>query len=105
MPQNQAVLLIGSVSRKVFALMSFSWFSDRLYEAINSLHIAPSTLPIVLTYNTFLDEHSLNNCCVLGYHGATQSANGTQPADPDLCICGRGRTRTSFLRAGRTYCH
>jgi len=34
MPQNQAVLLIGSVSRKVFALMSFSWFSDRLYEAI-----------------------------------------------------------------------
>jgi hypothetical protein len=75
-PQNQAVLLIGSVSHRVFALMSYSWFSDRLNEAINSLHIAPTTLPMVLTYNTFLYIHNLNNCCVLGYHGATQSANG-----------------------------
>ena len=30
----------------------------------------------MLTYNTFLYEHNLNNCCVLGCHGATQSANG-----------------------------
>src|SRR5260370_37664537 len=34
-PQNQAVVLIGSVSHRVFALMSISWFSDRLNEAIN----------------------------------------------------------------------
>ena len=75
-PQGQAVLLIGSVSHKVFGLMSGSWFSDRLNEAINSLHIAPTTLPVVLTYNTFLYIHNLNNCCVLGFHGATLSLNG-----------------------------
>jgi hypothetical protein len=75
-PQNQAVVLVGSVSHRIFALMSYPWFSDRLNEAINSLHIAPTTLPVVLTYNTFLYIHNLNNCCVLGYHGATASTNG-----------------------------
>ena len=75
-PQNQAVVLVGSISHRIFALMSYSWFSDRLHEAINSLHIAPTTLPVVLTYNTFLYIHNLNNCCVLGYHGASQSTNG-----------------------------
>ena len=75
-PQGQAVLLIGSVSHKVFGLMSDSWFSDRLNEAINSLHIAPTTLPVMLTYNTFLYVHNLNNCCVLGFHGAILFLNG-----------------------------
>src|ERR1700739_4981785 len=75
-PQNQAVVLVGRVSHKIFALMSYPWFSDRLNEAINSLHIAPTTLPVVLTYNTFLYIHNLNNCCVLGYHGASRSTGG-----------------------------
>jgi len=43
-PQNQATLLVGSVSHRLFALMSLSWFSDRLHQAINDLHIAPTTL-------------------------------------------------------------
>jgi hypothetical protein len=75
-PQNQAALLIGSVSHRLFALMSESWFSDRLHEAINNLHISSSTLPIILTYDTFLYQHNLNNCCVLGYHGVFASVNG-----------------------------
>jgi hypothetical protein len=56
--------------------MSDSWFSDRLNQVINDLHIPSTTLPIVLTYNTFLYQHSLSNCCILGYHGATRSLNG-----------------------------
>ena len=75
-PQNQATLGVGRVSHKLLALMSASWFSDRLHEAINSLHISSTTLPIILTYNTFLYQHSLANCCILGYHGAFPSVNG-----------------------------
>ena len=75
-PQNQATLLVGSVSHRLFALMSLSWFSDRLHQAINDLHIAPTTLPIILTYDTFLYQHSLSNCCILGYHGVFSSVNG-----------------------------
>lgn len=75
-PQNQATVLVGSVSHRRFALMSSSWFSDRLHEAINALHISSTTLPIILVYDTFLYQHSLNNCCILGYHGAFSSANG-----------------------------
>jgi len=101
-PQNQAVVLVGSVSHRIFALMSYSWFSDRLNEAINSLHIAPTTLPVVLTYNTFLYIHNLNNCCVLGYHGATQSTNGNGNQQIQTYIYAHGQTRTYFLRDGRT---
>ena len=75
-PQGQATVLVGRVSHKVLALMSDSWFSDRLNQVINDLHIPSTTLPVVLTYNTFLYQHSLSNCCILGYHGATRSLNG-----------------------------
>ena len=80
-PQNQAVLFRGSVSGQLIALMNISWFSDRLHEVINKLHIPATTLPIILTYDTFMYQHTLANCCVLGYHGATSSVsgNGNQP--------------------------
>jgi len=75
-PQGQVVQAVGSVSHRLLSLMSASWFSDRLHELINTLHIPPTTLPIVLTYDTFLYQHSLSNCCILGYHGAFSSLNG-----------------------------
>src|SRR5260370_18477032 len=59
-PQNQATLLVGSVSHRLLALMSLSWFSDRLHQAIKNLHICCTTLPIILTYDTFLHQQSLN---------------------------------------------
>ena len=73
-PSNQAIdfMFEGSES----ALMSYSWFSARLQNLLESLHIAPNTLPIFQTYNTFLYIKTLSNCCVLGYHGATSSLNG-----------------------------
>lgn len=75
-PQNQASLFITRAGT-IFALMSDSWFSDRLHEAINDLHIPPTTLPIILVYDTFLySHHNLNDCCVLGFHGVFSSVNG-----------------------------
>jgi hypothetical protein len=105
-PQGQAVLLIGSVSHKVFGLMSDSWFSDRLNEAINSLHIAPTTLPVMLTYNTFLYVHNLNNCCVLGFHGAILflNGNGNQQIQT-FYLCGvAGPKHISSGMGGRRRC-
>jgi len=97
-PQGQATVLVGRVSHKVLALMSDSWFSDRLNQVINDLHIPSTTLPIVLTYNTFLYQHSLSNCCILGYHGATRSLNGNGNQQIQTSISQPGPTRTFFLR-------
>ena len=75
-PQGQAILAVGTVSHRLLSLMSISWFSDRLHEVINNLHIPSTTLPIVLTYDTFMYRHNLSVCCALGFHGATRSLNG-----------------------------
>ncbi len=80
-PKNQGLTVIGRRSGAVIGLMSYSWFSAQLKNLLGQRHIDPRTTPIFLTYNTFLYEGSVGNCCVLGYHGATSSANGngTQP--------------------------
>jgi hypothetical protein len=75
-PQDQAVTVVGRRSGKLFALMSLSWFFTRFHNLLNELHIQPTVLPIVQTYNVFLFEHSLSNCCVLGFHDAFASLNG-----------------------------
>jgi hypothetical protein len=74
---------------RISARIDIGWFSDRINELMNSLHIDPHTLPIFATYNTFL---YLNNnpadCCVVGFHGAptpqcrvtcSVNGNGAQP--------------------------
>lgn len=77
-PQNQAVDFADPFTQTPteVALMSASWFSSQLNNLIRSLHIEPNVLPVVATYNVFLFDHSLNNCCILGFHGATSSRNG-----------------------------
>jgi hypothetical protein len=80
-PSNLGVIVVGAVSHAHIGLLDYHWFSNRLGEAIRSLHISPGTVPIILLYNTFLyTGHNTNNCCVLGYHGATPSllGNGRQ---------------------------
>ena len=57
-------------------LMDIAWFSNQLNNAINSQHVSAQTLPIVLTDNTFLYFGTPDNCCVLGYHGASTSVSG-----------------------------
>lgn len=74
-PANQGFAFLGARGA-VVALMDISWFSNKLYNAINSLHVSSRSVPIVLTHNTFTWIGNPNNCCVLGYHGATSSLNG-----------------------------
>ncbi len=75
-PKNQGFIVVGSVSQSHIGLMSYSWFSSRLKNTLNSLQIDPQVLPIFLVNNTFLYIGNPNNCCVLGYHGANSSLNG-----------------------------
>jgi len=75
-PANQGLVLIGRNSGALIGLMSASWFSAQFQNLIKSLHIPPTTLPIVQTYDTFLFVKTLSNCCVLGFHGAFNSVNG-----------------------------
>ena len=76
-PSNLGIIVVGSKSHAHIGLLDYHWFADRLNESIRELHISPGTIPIILLYNTFLYEnHNPNNCCVLGFHGATSSLSG-----------------------------
>jgi hypothetical protein len=75
-PRNQGSIVIGSRTGSRIGLMSYSWFSGRLINTLNSLQISPRVLPIFLVNNTFLYISTPDNCCVLGYHGAKASLNG-----------------------------
>src|SRR5690348_17543468 len=45
----------------------YYWFSSRLQNLLNSLHISPTTVPIFLTDNVLLYENgNYLHCCVLG---------------------------------------
>jgi hypothetical protein len=74
-PASQGFAFVNSRGVLV-GLIDISWFSSKLYNAINSLHVSSQTVPIVLTHNTFTWIGIPKNCCVLGYHGATSSVNG-----------------------------
>jgi len=75
-PSNQGQLFVGSSSHARIGLLNYSWLSTHLQQTINQLHISSNTLPIILVYNTFLYIGNVNNCWVLGYHGASSSLNG-----------------------------
>jgi len=75
-PKNQGFTVVGSTSHATIGLMSYSWFSSKLKNLINTRNISPHVLPIFLVNNTFLYQGTTDNCCVLGYHGALSSLNG-----------------------------
>jgi hypothetical protein len=75
-PKNQGFTVVGSSSHATIGLMSSSWFSSKLKNLLVSRHISPTVLPVFLVNNTFLYEGTPDNCCILGYHGATSSLNG-----------------------------
>src|SRR4051794_15002077 len=74
-PANQGFALVNSRG-VLLGLMDYYWFSSRLQNAINSLHVPATTIPIILNHNTMLYIGAPGNCCVIGYHGATASRNG-----------------------------
>lgn len=74
-PSNQGYLIVGSVSHARIGLMNAQWFVNQLGNTMRSEHVSPEVLPIFLVYNTFL--YSPAGCCVLGFHGASSSLNGS----------------------------
>lgn len=80
----------GMNTQTIVGVADGSWFSSKLQDLINSLHISPTTTPIFLTDNVLLYDGHQNylNCCTLGYHGAgmpighgagSANGNGKQP--------------------------
>ena len=74
-PANQGFAFVNSRG-VLIGLVDYYWFSPRLKNAINNLHVSPQTIPIVLNHNTMLYIGNSANCCIIGYHGATSSLNG-----------------------------
>jgi hypothetical protein len=57
----------------ITGVADYYWFSARLQNLLNSLHISPTTVPIFLTDNVLLYENGTYlHCCVLGFHGAAK---------------------------------
>jgi hypothetical protein len=97
-PKNQGFTVVGSSSHATIGLMSYSWFSSKLQNLINTRNISPKVLPIFVVNNTFLYIGTTDNCCVLGYHGARSSLNGNggRRSTP-TCSC-RTRCKASSPR-------
>jgi hypothetical protein len=74
-PANQGFAFVNSRG-VLIGLMQYSWFSTRLKNAINNLGVSPQVIPIILNHNTMLYIGNPNNCCIIGYHGASSSLNG-----------------------------
>ena len=74
-PKNQGFAFVNSRG-VLIGLMSVKWFSSKLLNAINTLHVPPTALPIILTHNVLLWGINPSDCCILGYHGAMSSLNG-----------------------------
>jgi hypothetical protein len=55
----------------VFGLTDATWFSGRISQLMGQLGTDPTHLPVFLTNNVMLYVGSLDNCCVIGFHGAS----------------------------------
>jgi len=76
-PQKQGYVLV-SARGVPFGDVDISWWSTRIQELMNSLHLDPTHLSIFLTNNTMLYVQQNNPfaCCVIGYHGAAHVPGG-----------------------------
>lgn len=70
-PQNQGSAFLGGGGP--LGLVSISWFSAQLNNLMNRLDLDPTHVPIFLTDNVMLYVGKIDNCCVIGYHGAAHS--------------------------------
>jgi len=58
----------GTFGGETIAEVDINWIDAQFQSLITSLGILPSTLPIFMTYKTYLTSHG---CCIGGYHSAT----------------------------------
>ena len=78
-PQNEGTVL-QSGRGVIFADVNYSWWSAKISNLITSA--TATDLPIYLTNNVVLFEgNNPANCCVIGFHGATSSTNGSGNQD------------------------
>lgn len=73
-PAEQGFEFTGTGSGTPVGLVNMEWFAEKLRNLLTSLNIDSHTLPIFLTYNSFLFSETPNRCCVIGFHSAIASA-------------------------------
>lgn len=112
-PRNQGAVY-SVPDGTLLGLANYSWFGGQLQQILNNAKVSPTTLPIVVSNDTYLYEGSVANCCVIGFHGAAKvpgngggsiNGNGNQSVQtyawssliPDPGIFGPGLTDVAAL--------
>jgi hypothetical protein len=73
-PAEDGFEFTGSGSGSPIGLINTEWFTQQIRSLLLSLNLDPHTLPIFLTYNSFLFSGNPENCCVIGFHSALASS-------------------------------
>ena len=66
----------GRTTGRPVGLLNYQWFTGQYSQIINSLHLPATSLPILLTHDTFLYQKAVSACCVGGFHSVTSAVNG-----------------------------
>jgi hypothetical protein len=69
---------VGTYNGVKYVLVNLSWWQTQLKTLLGAEAFTASTLPLLLASNVFFyANNNLNDCCVLGFHGAygTNNAN------------------------------
>jgi hypothetical protein len=72
-PPEEGFEFTGTGSGARIGLVNLEWFTQRIRSLLAQLDLDPRTLPIFLTYNSFLFSENPKNCCVIGFHSAIAS--------------------------------
>jgi hypothetical protein len=92
-PKNQGVAYnraaaLSAGKTALAGIVQDKWFSEKLQNLMNALHVDATTVPIFLTDNVMLYGVDYSDCCTIGYHGAgmpighgagSADGNGTNP--------------------------
>ena len=67
----------GSVQKDksgaLIGLADVNWLDNLLQSQLNSLHFTQNMLPVFLSDNVYLYQGTVSQCCIGGYHSATNS--------------------------------
>lgn len=77
---------------------NINWFDVQIQSLITSLHFTQNMLPVFLSDNTYLYQGTISQCCIGGYHSATNSLQTyiwTTNSDPGV-VGGFGEDVSAF---------
>jgi hypothetical protein len=72
-PPEQGFEFTGTGSGAPIGLVNLEWFAQQIRSLLAALNVDSRTLPIFLTYNSFLFSGTPKTCCVMGFHSALAS--------------------------------